>query len=123
MTTAARPMTMAPRPMLISELPWYWASSAPERPTRPLEIIKPRTFMRLVEMPWARAMCSLLPVARMAQPSWVPKNQYSSATMAMTKMPLTKMAAGTLALESSSWYWVRLTVRLLLPPMMCILME
>ena len=96
---------------------------APERPTRPLEIIKPRTFMRLVEMPWARAMCSLLPVARMAQPSWVPKNQYSSATMAMTKMPLTKMAAGTLALESSSWYWVRLTVRLLLPPMMCILIE
>ena len=79
--------------------------------------------MRLVEMPCARAMCSLLPVARMAQPSWVPKNQYSSATMAMTKMPLTKMAAGTLALESSSWYWVRLTVRLLLPPMMCILME
>ena len=71
----------------------------------------------------ARAMCSLLPVARMAQPSWVPKNQYSNATMAMTKMPLTKMAAGTLALESSSWYWVRLTVRLLLPPMMCILME
>ena len=51
------------------------------------------------------------------------QQQYSSRTIAATKIPLTMMAVGTLALVSSSLYWVRLTVRLLLPPMMCILTE
>ena len=43
------------------------------------------TLFRLVLMPWARAMLALQPVARMPQPSSVPKNQYSSPmTTAMT---------------------------------------
>ena len=75
MITAARPMTMAPRPMLISLALLYWASSAPERATRPLETTSPSTLAKLVLMPWARAMLALAPVARREQPSSVPKNQ------------------------------------------------
>ena len=48
MMTAARPMTIAPRPMFTSRrCPGYWASSAPDRATRPLESIRPRTTLRV----------------------------------------------------------------------------
>ena len=40
-----------------------------------MEITSPRIIMLEVLMPWARAMFWLLPVARMAEPSSVPKNQ------------------------------------------------
>ena len=90
MMTAARPMTMAPRPMLTSAKPWYWLSRAPDKATRPLETIRPSTTLKLVLMPWARLMLGLEPVARMAQPSSVPKNQYSrpisTALIRMTMM-------------------------------------
>ena len=78
-TTAARPITIAPRPIWTSAKPWYWLSSAPENATRPLESIRPSTMLKLVLMPCARAMLALQPVARMEQPSSVPKNQYKIA--------------------------------------------
>ena len=68
-------MTMAPRPMLISQALLYWTSRAPDRATRPLEITRPSTLVKSVLMPWARAMLALEPVARREQPSSVPKNQ------------------------------------------------
>ena len=75
MMTAASPMTMAPRrPMSMVALPWYWASKAPDRATRPLESIRPSTLVVSVLIPWARDMLELEPVARRAQPSSVPKN-------------------------------------------------
>ena len=85
MMTAASPMTMAPRPMSMVALPWYWASKAPDRATRPLESIRPSTLVVSVLIPWARDMLELEPVARRAQPSSVPKNQYSTAMTAATK--------------------------------------
>ncbi len=42
----------------------------------PLEIIRPSILLVLVLIPWALDIFSLLPVARMEQPSSVPKNQY-----------------------------------------------
>lgn len=39
-------------------------------------------FIVSVFTPWARTILRLLPVARMAQPSSVPKNQYITATTA-----------------------------------------
>ena len=75
MITAARPMTMAPRPALTSENPWYWAYRALDRATMPLESIRPSTLFQPTLMPWARLMLGLAPVARMPLPSSVPKNQ------------------------------------------------
>ena len=76
--------------MLTSAKPWYWLSRAPDKATRPLETIRPSTTLKLVLMPWARLMLGLEPVARMAQPSSVPKNQYSrpisTALIRMTMM-------------------------------------
>ena len=43
-------MTMLPRPILMSEEPWYWAKSAPEKATSPLESIRPKTLQALVSM-------------------------------------------------------------------------
>ena len=57
-------MTMAPRPLLISEKPWYWESRPPDRATRPLDTTRPSTLHQLVLMPWARAMLWLAPVAQ-----------------------------------------------------------
>lgn len=76
MITAARPITIAPRPMLISAKPWYWLNSAPENATSPLEIIRPSTRLKSVLIPCARDIRSLHPVARREHPSSVPKNQY-----------------------------------------------
>ncbi len=56
MMTAARPMMMAPRPILISANPWYWVRRAPDRATRPLESMRPRILLKLVLIPWALAM-------------------------------------------------------------------
>ena len=84
-------MTMAPRPMLMSEKPWYWDSRPPASATRPLETIRPSTMVTFVLMPWARAMCWFAPVARSEQPSSVPKNQYSTPIRAAQKMSSTKI--------------------------------
>ena len=56
-----------------------------------MEIIRPRTLMKSVLMPWARAMLWLEPVARREQPSSVPKNQYSTPMRAREKTPTTRM--------------------------------
>ena len=69
-------MTMAPRPIFTSTAPWYWASSAPDRATRPLESISPTVTVTRVSIPWALAMRRLAPVARRQEPYSVPKNQY-----------------------------------------------
>ena len=75
MMTAARPMTIAPRPMFTSDAPWNCASSAPDSATRPLESIRPSTMLEFVLMPCARAILGFEPVARSALPFSVPKNQ------------------------------------------------
>ena len=75
MITAARPITIAPRPMLISAEPWYCAYNAPARPTNPFEITSPNTFVAFVLIPCALAMFGLHPVARTLAPISVPKNQ------------------------------------------------
>ena len=45
----------------------------------------------LVLMPCARDICRFAPVARMEEPSSVPKNQYRMATIATTNSPTMKM--------------------------------
>ena len=57
----------------------------PESATRPLESIRPKTTFAFVLMPCARAMFWFAPVARIAQPRSVPKNQYKSAITANVK--------------------------------------
>ena len=54
----------APAHVHVALKPWYWASRAPDRATRPLDSIRPSTLVKLVLMPWARAMLGLAPVAR-----------------------------------------------------------
>ena len=104
MITAARPMTMAPRPMLMSAKLWYWASRAPDSATSPLERTRPSTLLKSVLIPCARAMLGLAPVARSEEPSSVPKNQYRTATMTTVKVPTTKMGCcqkGRVPLDTS----------------------
>ena len=76
MMTAASPMTMAPRPMLISANPWYCVISPPARATSPLERARARIFIKSTLIPCAFAIFGLHPVARSAQPCSVPKYQY-----------------------------------------------
>ncbi len=76
MITDARPMTMEPVPIWMSAKLWYCAMSAPESAMRALPSISPIVFMASVLMPCARDMRALMPVARMAHPISVPKNQY-----------------------------------------------
>ena len=82
--TAARPMTMVPMPMEMSEPPCVCANSAPASPTSPLEMAMPSSSMAPVFTPWARAMRAFEPVARMARPRSVAKNQSSSSLAATT---------------------------------------
>ena len=63
------------------------SAGAPDRATRPLEIISPSTMFMLVLMPCARDICRFAPVARMEEPSSVPKNQYRMATIASHEQP------------------------------------
>jgi hypothetical protein len=67
MITAARPITMVPMPMEMSEPPWVCANSAPARPPARW---RGHAGQRGAAggTPWARAMRALAPVARMARP-------------------------------------------------------
>ena len=53
---AARPITMAPRPILTSAKPWYCASSPPESATIPFDTTKPIILFVAVFIPLARAI-------------------------------------------------------------------
>ena len=66
---------MAPVPMLMSAYFWLWHTSAPDSPTRPLDRLSASSFVTRTSMPSARHMSSFWPVARMAEPISVPKNQ------------------------------------------------
>ena len=79
MTMAARPITIAPVPMPMSAYFWLWHTRAPDKPTRPLLMVSASSLVQFVFTPWARIIASLLPVARMALPISVPKNQYRKA--------------------------------------------
>ena len=92
--------------MFTSAKPWYWHSSALDSATMPFEIIRPSTLLKLTLMPCARLMFGFAPVARMEQPSEVPKNQYSSAirmtvNTAVTKIGLLSVSCLTLRSETS----------------------
>ena len=76
-------MTM-PVPLERSAKPWYWASSAPVRPTMALPRARPPTLNALVLMELARLMASLSPTARMARPASVRKNPARAATATAT---------------------------------------
>ena len=52
-----------------------------------MEIIRPSTVLKPVLMPWARLMLGFAPVARMPQPSSVPKNQYIMAISTTVMIP------------------------------------
>ena len=75
MMTDARPMTIAPCPIVSVALPSRCATSAPERAISALDSISPTIFIAEVLMPCARLMRSFMPVARIALPISVPKNQ------------------------------------------------
>ena len=70
---------MAPVPMPMSAYFWLWHTSPPDKPTSPLLIVSASSLVQFVFTPCARIMASLLPVARMALPISVPKNQYRKA--------------------------------------------
>ena len=72
----------------------------PDSATRPLLSARPITFMRLVLMPWARAMLPLMPVARRAEPCSVPRYRYSATTRAThTPSTIQMVRLSSLALE------------------------
>ena len=68
-------MTIVPVPIPTSANPLLCATSAPQIATKPLESRSPMTIMTSVLTPFARIMCGFAPVARIAVPSSVPKNQ------------------------------------------------
>src|SRR5690606_11793779 len=75
MMTDAAPTTMVPMPMPTSAKPWYWAMSAPENAAKPLAKARAIMVIPWVSTPKLRIMRALSPVARMAMPSSVARNQ------------------------------------------------
>ena len=73
--TEASPTRMRPMPMLISENPWYWAMSAPQRATNPFDSARVSIVELSVFTPRLRIISLLLPVAWMARPRSVVRNQ------------------------------------------------
>ena len=84
MITAARPITMVPMPIEMSAPPWVCTNSAPASATSAFDSARPQTVSLSVEMPWARAMRGLLPVARIARPTSDAKNRSISNLAAIT---------------------------------------
>ena len=73
-------------------------------------------------MPWARAMERLAPVARMEEPSSVPKNQYSTAMVTTTKMPrgsrgFCSPSSRIYREETSRWFLSTLTASVAFVPL------
>ena len=61
-------------------------------------------FIVSVFTPWARTILRLLPVARIAQPSSVPKNQYITATTAAaTSTPMSNAMGMFPRLMTTGW--------------------
>ena len=91
---------MVPVPMPTSEKPLDCATSAPETATRPLLSSRPRIIVISVSTPCARIICWLKPVARIAAPICVPKNQYiKKPTISVTARPTTSVVC---AIDRSS---------------------
>ena len=84
MMTLASPHTTIPIPIPTSANPWYCASKAPDSATKPFEIAIPNTIMFPSFTPRARIICTLSPVARIAMPRFVRKNQYNRAPVSRT---------------------------------------
>ena len=99
---AAKPITIAPLPILISAKPWYCAISPPLNATRPLLKASPITFIRLILIPCALDISGLLPVARIAEPCSVPKYQYMIATTITAHTSPVTIAFGTYLEEIAS---------------------
>ena len=66
---------MSPMPMLMSAKPWYWATSAPHSPTSPFDRASVRIVVPSVFAPRLPIICLLLPVAWIARPRSVVRNQ------------------------------------------------
>ena len=81
---AAKPATMEPTPIVLVALLCWKTTKAPESATKALESTSPKIFELCVLIPCAIAIFSLLPVARIALPVSVPKNQYKSPTTIAT---------------------------------------
>ena len=82
--TEARPTTIMPMPMPMSAKPWYCAIRAPDKPTRALDRHRPRIFCRSVFTPKERIISGLSPVACMARPASVYRNQSSASFTSST---------------------------------------
>ena len=67
-------MTTAPMPIWMLAKPSYWANSAPDIATHPLDRASPATTIRSTSMPTDLAICGLFPAARIAMPRSVRRN-------------------------------------------------
>jgi hypothetical protein len=75
----------------MSENPWYCATSAPHSPTRPFDSASVRIVVKSVSTPRLRIICLLLPVAWIARPRSVDRNQ--STISLSTSTPARKTSA------------------------------
>ncbi len=116
-------MTIEPRPMLMSANPWNCAISPPASATSPFESARPSTFITLMLIPCALLISGLHPVARIADPISVPKNQYSTAITAAARITPTRMAVGTKRDDRISGNLSTLTGLFAMNPMIARLIE
>ena len=91
--TEASPTRMRPMPMLMSENPWYWAMRAPQSATKPLDSASVSIVVLSVLTPRLRIICRLLPLAWIASPRSVVRNQ----SMANLRM---RVKASSTAMET-----------------------
>src|SRR5690606_23977336 len=82
--TAARPMTMVPMPIEMSDTPCDCANKAPPSAHSALDRARPANTMAPVATPCARAMRGFEPVARNASPACVARYQSSANLTAAT---------------------------------------
>ena len=82
MIMAAKPITIAPRPLLTFAWPLNCAYKAPAKATNAFDITRPIVFIIFILIPCAFAMAGFVPVALRAEPISVPKNAYITAIIA-----------------------------------------
>lgn len=75
--------------------------------------------MTRISMLWALAMVGLLPVARIEEPSSVPRNQYIRKINARANSPAAKIAVSVIRREMNRSYLSTLTATLARLPIIC----
>ena len=82
-------MVTMPCPMLMSTDFCAWLSRQPDRPVKAFATHSPTVVVKAGLIEEERTMSGLLPVARMARPSRVPKNRVKNAATSTTAMSAT----------------------------------